>query len=49
MSAEALGITMENTLEFAKRVINAPVFPIERKISDSMKDKVDKYLFKKKN
>ena len=49
MSAEALDITLQNALEFSKRVINAPVFPIERKISDSMKEKVDKYLCKKKD
>ena len=49
MSAEALDITLQNALEFSRRVINAPVFPIERKISDSMKEKVDKYLFRKKN
>ena len=49
MSAEALDITLQNSLEFSKRVINAPVFPIERKISDSMRGKVDKYLFKKKD
>lgn len=48
MSAEALDITLQNALEFSKRVINAPVFPIERKISETMKGKVDKYLFKKK-
>ena len=49
MSAEALDITLQNVLEFSKRVINAPVFPIERKISDSIRGKVDKYLFKKKD
>ena len=47
MSAEALGKTLDIVLEFSKRVVNAPVFPIERKISDEMKDKVDKYLFRK--
>ncbi len=48
MSAKALDITLRNVLAFSKRVINAPVFPIEKKISDSMKDSVDKYLFRKK-
>ena len=48
MSPEALGNTLDIVLEFAKRVVNAPVFPIERKISDEMKGKVDKYLFRKK-
>lgn len=48
MSADALRKTLRVVLEFSKRVINAPVFPIERKISDEMKNKVDKYLFRKK-
>ena len=48
MNAEALGKTLDIVMEFSKRVINAPVFPIERKISDEIKDKVDKYLFRKK-
>ena len=48
MNAEALGKTLDIVMEFSKRIINAPVFPIERKISDEIKDKVDKYLFRKK-
>lgn len=48
MNAEALGKTLDIVLEFSKRVINAPVFPIERKIGDEIRDKVDKYLFRKK-
>ncbi len=48
MSADALGKTLDIVYEFSRRVINAPVFPIERKISDEMKNKVDKYLFRKK-
>ena len=48
LSAKALGITLDNVLAFSKRVINAPVFPIAREISSSMKDSVDKYLFRKK-
>lgn len=43
LSADALGITLNLALEFSKRVVNAPIFPIERKISDSMRDKIDKY------
>lgn len=49
LSADALGITLNLALEFSKRVVNAPIFPIERKISDSMRDKIDKYLFRKCN
>lgn len=49
LSADALGITLNLALEFSKRVVNAPIFPIERRISDSMRDKIDKYLFRKCN
>lgn len=49
MSADALAITADIVLEFAKRVVDAGVFPIERKISDSIRQKVDEYLFKKKD
>lgn len=49
MNEAALGKTLEVVYEFSKRVINAPVFPIERGISDEMKKKVDKYLFRKPN
>ena len=49
LSADALGITLNLALEFSKRVVNASIFPIERKISDSMRDKIDKYLFRKCN
>ena len=42
-------LTLNLALEFSKRVVNAPIFPIERKISDSMRDKIDKYLFRKCN
>ena len=33
-------------LMLAKHVVNAEVFPIERKISDEIRKKVDEYLFK---
>lgn len=49
LSADALAITADIVLQFAKRVVNAAVFPIERKISDKIRDEVDKYLFKKKD
>lgn len=49
LSAAALEKTIAETLEFSKRVVNAEVFPIERKISDTIKEKTDKYLFKKKD
>ena len=48
LSPAALDITLQNVLAFAKRVVNARVFPIEKKIDDEMKGKVDKYLFRKK-
>ena len=44
----ALDITLQQALFFSKRVVNAASFPIERKISDEIKTKVDEYLFKKK-
>lgn len=47
LDENALGITLKQALYLAKRTVNAEVFPIERKISDEIRDKVDKYLFKK--
>ena len=47
LSAEALGKTTEIVLAFADAVINAVVFPIEKKIPDNIKEDVDKYLYKK--
>lgn len=47
LDENALGITLKQALHLAKRTVNAAVFPIERKISDEIKEKVDKYLFKK--
>lgn len=43
----SLGITLQQALHLAERVANASVFPIERKISKEIREKVDKYLFKK--
>lgn len=47
LSAEALGKTTEIVLAFADSVINAVVFPVEKKIPDNIKQDVDKYLYKK--
>ena len=44
---KSLGITLKQALHLAKRTVNAEVFPIERTISSEIKEKVDKYLFKK--
>lgn len=46
LDEKALDITLQQTLFFAKRVVNARTFPIERKISDEIRKKVDEYLFK---
>ena len=43
---KALNITLQQVLGFAKRIDGAAVFPIKREISDDVKAKVDKYLFK---
>ena len=44
---DALDITLQQTLAFTKRVANAAICPIERKIDKKIVDKVDEYLFKK--
>ena len=44
----SLGITLRQALHLADRVANAAVCPIERKVSKEIREKVDKYLFKKK-
>ena len=43
---KSLDITLQQALYFSQHVVNAAVFPIERKISDEIKKKVDEYLFK---
>lgn len=48
LSAPALKKTMLSSFTFAERVANAPVMPFERKVSPEMKDKVDRYLKRKK-
>ena len=47
LDEKALDITLRQALHLAKRVDGAEVFPIERKISDEIRGKVDEYLFKK--
>jgi Zn-dependent M28 family amino/carboxypeptidase len=47
LDERALDITLQQALYLTKRVDGAAVFPIERKIADEIKDKVDEYLFKK--
>lgn len=46
LDEHALGITLRQALELSRRVVSAKVFPIERKISDDIRKKVDEYLFK---
>ena len=46
LDEHALDVTLQQTLYFAKRVVNAPVFPIEKKLSDEIVKKVNEYLFK---
>lgn len=43
----SLDITLQQALFLARRVANAVSFPIERKISKEIQEKVDEYLFKK--
>lgn len=44
---KSLDITLQQTLYLVKRLDDAAAFPIEKKISDDIKKKVDEYLFKK--
>ncbi len=45
---KALDITIQQALMLSRRLDDAVAFPIERKISDDIKKKVDEYLFKAK-
>lgn len=47
LSAEALGKTLEIVMTYADTLINAAVFPVEKKIPDNIKEDIDKYLYKK--
>ena len=42
----SLDITLQQALHLSRRVVNAAAFPVEKKISDEIKKKVDEYLFK---
>lgn len=48
MSEDALAYTCKYTLEFSKFLANEKEFPIQRKIDNKMKEKVCKYLKKRK-
>ncbi|MGN0763560.1 MAG: M28 family metallopeptidase, partial [Aristaeellaceae bacterium] len=49
LDEKALDITLQQALYLAQRVDGAATFPIERKIADEIRTKVDDYLFKKKD
>lgn len=44
ITAESLDATYAFVQEAVRRIVNAALLPVERKIPDSMKEKVDKYL-----
>jgi aminopeptidase YwaD len=46
---KSLNITLRQTLDFARRIDGAKVFPMTREIADEVKTKVDEYLFKNKD
>ena len=48
MSEDALFNTFKYTLEFSKHLANEKEFPIQRKIDNKMKEKICKYLKKRK-
>lgn len=47
IDAKSLDITLQQALYLTKRVVSAATFPIDKEISPEIKEKVDKYLFKK--
>lgn len=47
LSAEMLAKTTTHVLEFSKTMINAKVFPVEKKMPQNMVEEIDKYLYKK--
>ena len=49
LDEKALDITLQQALFLARRVDGAAAFPIERKIAEEIRTKVDEYLFKKKD
>ena len=40
-------MTLEIVMTYADTLINAAVFPVEKKIPDNIKEDIDKYLYKK--
>jgi len=48
IDAKSLDITLQQALHLAKRVVDADVFPIQKEVCQEIRDKVDGYLFKKK-
>ncbi len=48
LSAEGLESTARVALEIVRRVANAGNMPVKREIPDDIREKVDKYLFRKK-
>lgn len=48
MSAEALENTCSFLAQLSDKLVNAAIFPIDRKIPDNIVEKVDRYLLKKK-
>lgn len=47
LSPEALGNTTRYLLDYCDTLVNAAVFPIERKIPDKVVEEIEKYLYKK--
>lgn len=47
LSARMLQKTTEHVLDFGRTVINAKVFPVERKVPEKITEEVEKYLYKK--
>lgn len=47
LSAPMLQKTTEHVLDFGRTVINAKVFPVERKVPEKITEEVEKYLYKK--
>lgn len=46
---KSLDITLRQALYFAQRAVNARTFPIAREVSQDIRNKVDEYLFRKKD
>jgi hypothetical protein len=48
LGEDALALTCENTLKISSHFANVEEFPIQRKIDNKMKEKINKYLKKRK-